>query len=135
MDIAADGTFVKPIAIVPRLWVEQEVYEIGYTPDRVMLEYQENGFISTKLFDKRATEVFFPHVQDVRRRIGYGGWGILLLDGCSCHHSDDFLDMYHNLGILPIFLPADSSHLTEPPDVGLFAIHKSAIHRVVHQSG
>jgi hypothetical protein len=50
--IAADGTFVKPMVIVPRLTVEQEVYEIGYTPDLVMLEYQENEFISTQLFDK-----------------------------------------------------------------------------------
>jgi hypothetical protein len=57
------------MVIVPRLTMEQEVYEIGYTPDRVMLEYQGNGFISTQLFDKWATEVFFPHVQDVRRRI------------------------------------------------------------------
>jgi hypothetical protein len=128
--IAVDGTLVKPIIIVPRLTVEQEVYEIGYTPDRVILEYQENGFVSTQLFDKWVTYVFFPHVQDGRRRIGYGGWGILLLDGCLCHHSDDFLDFCHDLGILPIFLPAHSSHLTQPLDMGLFAIHKSAIHRV-----
>jgi hypothetical protein len=130
MYIAADGTFVEPMVIVPRLTVEQEVYEIGYDPDRIMLEHQENSFISTQLFDKWATEVFFPHVHDVRRRIGYGGWGILLLDGCSCHHSDDFLDRCHDLGILPIFLPAHSFHLTQPLDVGLFAIHKSAIQRV-----
>jgi hypothetical protein len=38
--------------------------------------------------------------------------------------------MYHDLGILPIFLLAHSSHLTQPLDVGLFPIHKSAIHRV-----
>jgi hypothetical protein len=103
-----DGPFVKPMVIVPRLTVEHEVYEIEYTPDRVMLEYQETGFISTQLFDKWATEVFLPHVQDLRRRIGYGGWGILLLDDCSCRHSEDFLDMCHDLGILPIFLPAYS---------------------------
>jgi hypothetical protein len=41
--IAADETSVKPMILVPRLTVEQEVYETGYTPDRVMVEYQENG--------------------------------------------------------------------------------------------
>jgi hypothetical protein len=71
--IAADGTFVRLLVIVPRLTVDQEVYEIRYTPDRVMLEYQENGFISTQLFDKWVIDVFFPHVEDVRRKIGYGG--------------------------------------------------------------
>jgi hypothetical protein len=53
-----------------------------------------------------------------------------LLDGFSCHHLYDFLDICHDLGILPIFLSAQSSHLTQPLDVGPFAIHKSAIHRV-----
>jgi hypothetical protein len=38
--------------------------------------------------------------------------------------------MCHDLGILPIFLPAHSSHLTQPLDVRLFAIHKPAIHRI-----
>jgi hypothetical protein len=38
--------------------------------------------------------------------------------------------MCHDLGIVPIFLPAHSSHLTQPLDVAMFAIHKSAIGRV-----
>jgi hypothetical protein len=48
------------------------------------------------------------------------------------HGLEDFLpySACHERGILSIFLPADSSHLTQPLDVGLFAIHKSAVHRV-----
>jgi hypothetical protein len=82
------------------------------------------------LFEKWATELFFPSVESVRQKLEYGSWGILLLDGCSCHHSDEFLDTCHDVGILPVFLPAHSSHLTQPLDVGLFEIHKCTIQRV-----
>jgi hypothetical protein len=91
--IAADGTFVQSMVIVPRHTLEQKLYEIGYTPDCVLLEHQENGVISKQLFGKWATDLVFPHVEAVGQRLGYGGWGILLLDGCSCHHSDDFLEI------------------------------------------
>jgi hypothetical protein len=57
--IAADGTFVQPMVIVPRHTPKQELSESSYTPDRVPSEHQENGFISTQLFQKWATGVFF----------------------------------------------------------------------------
>jgi hypothetical protein len=65
MCIAADGIFLKPMAVIPCLTVKQEVYEIGYTPNRVMLEYQEDDFISTQLFEKWVNEIFLPHVDDM----------------------------------------------------------------------
>jgi hypothetical protein len=40
------------MVIIPGHTMKQELYEIGYTPDRVLLEHQENGFISTPLFEK-----------------------------------------------------------------------------------
>jgi hypothetical protein len=43
---------------------------------------------------------------------------------------DEFLDACHERGILSIFLPAHSSHLTQTLDVGLSATHHSAVHRV-----
>jgi hypothetical protein len=55
---------------------------------------------------------------------------ILLIDGCSCHDLDEFLDACHERGILSIFFPTRSSHLTQSLDVGLFTIHKSAVYRV-----
>jgi hypothetical protein len=52
--------FVQSVVIVPRHTLEQELYEIGYTPDRVLLEHQENGFISRQLIGKWATDLVFP---------------------------------------------------------------------------
>jgi hypothetical protein len=65
--IAADETFVKPMITVPRLTVEQERYEIACAPDRVMMECQENGSISTQRFEKWVPEVLRPHLDDVRK--------------------------------------------------------------------
>jgi hypothetical protein len=66
------------------------------------------------------TEVFFPCVE--------------LLDGCSCHSSDELLDMCHHVGILPILLPR-TLLIWLSPWRGLFAIHKSAIQRVRPPTG
>jgi hypothetical protein len=53
-----------------------------------------------------------------------------LMDDSSCHHSGECLDMCNDVGVLPTFLITHSSHPTQPLDVGLLAIHKSAIQRV-----
>jgi hypothetical protein len=98
--IGAYGTFVKPMVIVPRRALEQGLYEIGYTPDRVTLEHQENCFISTRLFEKWAIDVLLPHVAVVRRRLEDDGWGTLLLDGHPCHHSENFLERCHDVSII-----------------------------------
>jgi hypothetical protein len=91
--IAGNGTSPKRMIIVPRLTFEQGVYEIGSTPDHAMVEYQENGFISRHLFEKLTTSVFFAGVEEVHERVGSRSWGTMLLDSCSCHHSDAFLNM------------------------------------------
>jgi hypothetical protein len=79
------------------------------------------------------TKLFCPHMDDVRQKMECGDWGIRLLDGCFCHQYDEFPDLFHDVGIAPIFLIAHSSRLTQPLDVGLSAIHRSSIQRVCHE--
>ena len=60
--IAADGSTITPAVIVPRKTIEMELFENGYTPDKVMLAYQENGFFTIEIFERWAFEVFFPEI-------------------------------------------------------------------------
>jgi hypothetical protein len=38
--------------LVHRLTVDEEMSEFGYTPDRIIAEYEKSGFISMWIFGK-----------------------------------------------------------------------------------
>lgn len=46
---------------------------------------------------------------------------LLLLDGHTSHFNWEFFDLCLNKRIIPFCLPAHSTHLLQPLDVGLFA--------------
>jgi hypothetical protein len=83
--IAADGTALKPIIIVPCKTTEVEPILCGYNAQKVAFEYQENGFITIKLFEKWVEEVLLSDFSAVRMRTGYNSPAIVILDGCTCH--------------------------------------------------
>lgn len=123
--IAASGAYLRPLVIVPRLSVDTELFELGFTEDMVMYGSNESGFITTALFNKWIDAVLIPYVKETRLRLNYWGWGVLLLDGCSCHDSDYFLDQMTYWGIEPVFLPAHSSDQTQALDLGIFGLEKA----------
>lgn len=128
--VSASGDTLKPMVILPRKTIEAELYEVGYTPDKVLAVYQENRLITTPLFELWAEEIFFPNVQKMRELLEYTGDAVLLMDGMSAHYSDHFLDECTYYGIDVIFIAPHSSDQCQPLDLGVFAIQKSFIRRV-----
>jgi hypothetical protein len=53
--IAADGTGLKPLIIVPRLTIERELFFWGYELTKVIFEYEEHGFITIQLLKNGLT--------------------------------------------------------------------------------
>ena len=51
---------------------------------------------------------------------------MLVLDGHESHISIEFEEYYKENGIIPLCLPAHSSHLTQPLNVSLFGPFKKA---------
>jgi hypothetical protein len=98
--IVADGSYLKPLVILQRSTCEMELYQIGYTPRNAMLRHQENGFIDTPLFNEWTDEVLFPYIMRTRAELGYQGPALVILDGCTSHGSDDFLDKCSELGVI-----------------------------------
>jgi hypothetical protein len=90
--ITADGFALDPMVIMHRGTIEREVYQTGYIPTRVMFAQQENGFIDTNLFNLWCREKLFPYVERKREELGYYGEALVLIDGCSAHYGDYFLD-------------------------------------------
>jgi hypothetical protein len=60
--ILADGTFLKPLMILPRKTIETELYEQGIAVNVCMLVHQTNGFIATELFQDWCSEVLLPEI-------------------------------------------------------------------------
>jgi hypothetical protein len=57
--LAADGTYLKPLLILPRKTIEPEVLEQGISESMCKKVYQEHGFISTTLFEQWCCDAFF----------------------------------------------------------------------------
>jgi hypothetical protein len=90
----------------------------------VFLASQENAFMTTRLFELWAREVFFPAVAQRRAEIGYTGMVLLLLDGLGSHHTDLFLQTCATEDIDVLFLVPHSSDQAQPLDVLNFALMK-----------
>ncbi|KAJ0130878.1 Uncharacterized protein HZ326_26033, partial [Fusarium oxysporum f. sp. albedinis] len=55
-----------------------------------------------------------------------GPYRLLILDGHESHHSTDFERYYEEKKIITLCMPAHSSHLLQPLDVGCFGPLKKA---------
>jgi hypothetical protein len=128
--ITAAGDALKPLIIVPRHTCEQELYEIGFTPQSVLYAEQENGFITAELFNYWAEEVLFPYIERTRKELEYTGDAIVILDGCTAHTNDLFQDNASYNGVELVFLPAHTSDQTQPLDLGIFGTQKSEASRI-----
>jgi hypothetical protein len=61
--IAADGNQLTPLVLIHRHPIETELYESELTPELVMFRHQENGLITTDLFNEWTREVLFPYFE------------------------------------------------------------------------
>jgi hypothetical protein len=132
--ITLGGSYLKPLVILPRETCEAELFQIGYKR-RAIFAHQECGFVTRDLFNVWAEQVLFPYIIQTREELQYDGPGVLLLDGCSCHDSDYFLDSCLEIGLIPIFLPPHTSDQTQPMDLLIFALQKIEAKRTTPDKG
>jgi hypothetical protein len=71
--MAADSGFLKSFVIVGRATRKTKIFELDYTFDRVLYAFQENGLITSTLFEWWTWEVLFPYVDRARSSIGDNG--------------------------------------------------------------
>jgi hypothetical protein len=90
----------------------------------MFLASQENAFMTTRVFELWAREVFFPAVAQRRAEFGYTGRALLLLDRLGFHHTDEFLQICAGQDIDVLFLVPHSSDQTQQLDVLTFALVK-----------
>ena len=124
--VSASGDATKPLIITKRKTAETSLLLEGITPDKVMLGFSEKGYITSTLFNEWLLDVFKPFVIETREKYGLPTEvGMILLDGASSHMTETFFTVCRELNLKIFFLPAHSSHMTQPLDLVLFHSHKN----------
>jgi hypothetical protein len=59
------------------------------------------------------------------KKLEYDRLAVVILDGCTYHASDFFLDESTHTSTVSLFLPAHSNDQNQPLDFGLFHIEKT----------
>lgn len=123
--ISLDGTRLKPCVILTGKRSEKQIIIDGYGDENVLVIHQENGFVNSESFAYWADTILFPSILERRKATGYQDEAILLLDGCTAHNSDYFLDQCGFYNVIPFFEPAGSSDQVQALDLGIFGIQKA----------
>ena len=122
--IAADGEALKPMLIIPRKTIESELALYGYNSNVVSYAYQEHSFMTSKIFEQWANEIFFPYVIEKRKRLHYNGDALIILDGLGAHDSVGFKEGCERYNIKILTLVPHSSDQTQPLDLVTFSLFK-----------
>ena len=130
LTVAADGSALKPLLIVPRVTIEAELVIAGYGPQHCIITHNPSGYITRDLFERYVRDVLIPAVHERRRALRYNGPAVLTMDRCSCHCGDSLMSLCEQNGIRLLYLPAHSSDQTQACDLGLFGNLKAAQSRI-----
>ncbi|PWW79434.1 CENP-B protein, partial [Tuber magnatum] len=85
--------------------------------DLAIFGVSEKGWSNEKLGLQWLREIF-----DIETRVRAGNkYRLLILDGNNSHFNWEFFDFCLNTKIISLYLPAHSTHLLQPLDMGLFS--------------
>jgi hypothetical protein len=119
--ISADGSSLKPFIILPRETVDDEIFRVGYTPDKVVFFHHVHSFMTKRIFEQWMNMVFIPEIDSRRAQYNYFGPTILILDQFSGHNYETLSEHCRTHNIVFKFLIPHSSHLCQPLDLITFA--------------
>ena len=102
-------------------------YEDGALPEDWRIEVSNNGWTTDKIGLRWLQNIFIPS----KNRHTIGEYCLLVLDGHGSHLTPQFDEICSQNNIIPICMPAHSSHLLQPLDVACFSPLKKAYGKLV----
>lgn len=127
--IAADGSYLKPLIVIPRKTYDADLGLTGLTDEKVTVYSQAKGYTDRPIFHAWLTEIFLPEVARRRDALGYGGQAVLILDNCTAHTGPEIAEACASQGIIMCPLPPHSSNQIQPLDLSTFGVTKRHIAR------
>lgn len=113
---AGDGFVIPPFIIYKGRVHLSGWYEEKDIPGDWVLAVSENGWTTNEL-----GYAWLKHFDACTRTRQVGLYRLLVLDGHESHLSQDFKDYCEENKIVTLCMPAHSSHILQPLDVGCFA--------------
>ena len=132
--ISTDGTSCDPMIIVPRLTIDNEVYD-EITSGSVLFRSQSKGYCTHELFSDWMKLKFLPYLAAKRKDYNYRGKAIIIMDGFKGHEKslDTLEHMLTEFNVQIIMIPPHSSDQVQPLDLFGFNIQKNRTNKFIVQ--
>ena len=116
--ISTDGSSCDPMIIVPRLTVDNELFD-ELTSQTVLLRSQTKGFCTHELFTDWFIIKFLPYLAQQRKKYNYRGKAIIIMDGFKGHEKslDTIAKLIEKANVKFILIPPHSSDQVQPLDL------------------
>ncbi|KFZ25260.1 hypothetical protein V502_00261 [Pseudogymnoascus sp. VKM F-4520 (FW-2644)] len=124
--INSQGWAIPPFIIVAGKYHLSAWYESSQLPLNWVIAVSENGWTT----NERGLE-WIQHFDKYTKACTKGAYRLLILDGHESHHSTDFELYCKDNKIITLCMPAHSSHILQPLDVGCFSPLKTAYSRQI----
>ena len=115
--IDGEGGTIDPMLIMPGQVIKEKHFPSGLN-DGIMIGVSESGYTNDLLSFE-----WLKHF-DMQTRPAEGEWRMLIMDGHGSHLTKEFVDYAYEFNISPFLLPAHSTHLLQPLDIGVFQSFK-----------
>lgn len=123
--ISASGWALPPCIIFKgKVFIEGWFHSL---PGDWLFEVSPNGWTSDEIGLQWLQKIFIPSTITRTK----GKYRLLILDGHGSHLTPKFDEICSQNDIIPICMPAHSSHLLQPLDIGCFAVLKRSYGQLV----
>ena len=129
--ISPNGDAMIPTILTKTKTVHSLLFDRGFSLNELRVFSTENSFITGNIFSRWVNEVFLPTVEKKRARLrkmmgDFNDKAVLVMDGCSAHKIEPFIEAFQQRRIGVVFLVPHTSHLTQALDLGIFAVCKTS---------
>ena len=125
--ISASGWALPPCIIFKGKVFVQSWFEDPALPQDWRFELSPNGWTSDEIGLRWLQKLFIPSTTARTK----GKYRLLILDGHGSHLTPKFDEICSQNDIIPICMPAHSSHLLQPLDIGCLAVLKRSYGQMV----
>ena len=119
--ISAQGGSVKPTAIFPLRTLPELPPEVC---NYFAISGSDSGWINGIILNAWLTNIFIPHVNNLRMNMPENSPALLLLDNHSSRESIDIEKIWREHQIMILLLPPNTTHLTQPLDATVNGVLK-----------
>jgi len=127
--ISALGVALDPLVIFKAKSIQEQWFKKDFLAKHPSwhVTFSENGWTSNDIAIEWLEKVFLPQTEpnDIAEA------RLLIVDGHGSHTSDEFMTICYLNNVHLLFLPAHTSHVLQPLDLGCFSSLKTAYRRLV----